>query len=599
MTRILSLILTITLLTSWLNSTPQLNLITFPSPEVEFIIGPQLKSGDLANPSPWFDSNAIANGVVFGERFPSSPPIRQLQGTVSLTGDAVIVNGTDTKFLTDFPAPVNRFNFFVRDAAGVLQTYYIKSVESDTTLTLSQPWRQPTQSGRLYFTATGDETNDFQNRNYYDQAMVQYINYYRTGDARFLGYARKIADSWWKMQFIDEGRAEIGNTIAPRTAALDGLMLRALDGRPEMWSWITAYTRYAYDLWIGQRLDYPSLYFGAREGGYMLLFAANLARVHPDPAVREEFRAKALNAAVNYFARLQKPDGSWRWGDPAWIGDAMQPFHVGILLEGMIAVHRLTGDVRVRDSIIKGTEALYLLGFNPNQWGAMYYEVWGSWEDGTDCTKGCGMAATVYPGKEFGDVAAARQLNANCLHAFGYSYLLIGDPKFKQWGDEILNASFNAEQGFRLLAWFNEKSYDEAYRSGGRYLAWRLGGAASTPSPTPTVSPIASPSPVITPSPVAAPTPMPTPSICTMTVNSPVVPQWGSGKLVVTFTGLTQPGTVRATATSGQVVVDSTPKSISGTSVIAEFWLQVKKKSTAVTVTGPCGAPQTVMVNVR
>lgn len=126
------------------------------------------------------------------------------------------------------------------------------------------------------------------------------------------------------------------------------------------------------------------------------------------------------------------------------------------------------------------------------------------------------------------------------------------------------------------------------------------GGVVTSPSPTPTPSatptPTATPSPLPSPSP--SPTPAPTPSGCTMTVNNPAVPQWGSGKLVITFTGLTEPGTVKATATSGQVTVDSTPKQISGTSVIAEILLQAKKKSSSITVSGPCGS-QSVMVVVR
>ena len=37
-----------------------------------------------------------------------------------------------------------------------------------------------------------------------------------------------------------------------RHAGIGGLILRALDGRPEMWDWINAYTRYHFDLWLKQ-----------------------------------------------------------------------------------------------------------------------------------------------------------------------------------------------------------------------------------------------------------------------------------------------------------------------------------------------------------
>ncbi len=98
--------------------------VVFPSPEVEFIIGAQLKSGSAQNPWTFFDANAIAKGHEHGIAFPAIPPAIQPNG-------------------------------YAVDDGGV-----------------------------------------YQNRNYYDQALAQYINYYRTGDVKFRDYARKIADSW-------------------------------------------------------------------------------------------------------------------------------------------------------------------------------------------------------------------------------------------------------------------------------------------------------------------------------------------------------------------------------------------------------------------
>ncbi|HEX7772611.1 MAG TPA: hypothetical protein VF435_09325, partial [Pyrinomonadaceae bacterium] len=373
------------------------DMVTFPTSEIEFIIGPQVKSGSPLVPTTWFDTNAINRGLQLASEFPATPPMRTLSGTVTLTQGQNTIVGTGTRFKTELLSPVNQYNFFIRDTTGALNTYWITSVADDTHLTFSQPWQKSTQSGRPIFTATGDEANNYLNLNYYDQVLVHYTNYYRTGDVRFRDAARKIADSWWLAPFIDEGRASVDNIIAPRHISLNGLMLRAMDGRPEMWPFIVRFTRTMYDIWVGQRMTYPALYFGVREGGYMLLYAANLAKVHPDAAIRQEFLTKALDGAVNYYARVQYTDGSWRWGDPAWVGDATQPFQIGLLLEGMIAVHRLTGDERVKASIIKGTEALYLQGYNPKGWRAMYYLVHGGWKDGTKCEPGCGAAASRFP----------------------------------------------------------------------------------------------------------------------------------------------------------------------------------------------------------
>lgn len=140
---------------------------------------------------------------------------------------------------------------------------------------------------------------------------------------------------------------------------------------------------------------------------------------------------------------------------------------------------------------------------------------------------------------------------------------------------------------------------------------YSAGGAGPLPTPTPSVTPTPQPSPVPTPvpspspsptpvpSPSPTPTPAPTPITCTMTVNAPTLDQWSTGKLVVNLTGFPSPATLTATQTTGQVTVDwPTSRTITGTSVIAEFGLQSKKKSSAVTVAGPCGT-QTINVTVR
>jgi hypothetical protein len=83
-----------------------------------------------------------------------------------------------------------------------------------------------------------------------------------------------------------------------------------------------------------------------------------------------------------------------------------------------------------------------------------------------------------------------------------------------------------------------------------------------------------------------------------MTINSPTLPAWGTGRLIVTLTGIPKSGTVTATSTSGQVTVLTEPKSVAMGSAIVEFSLQAKKKSSAVNVSGPCGA-KSVMVVVQ
>lgn len=381
--------------------------VIFPSPEVEFIVGPQLKAGSSHNPWPWFDQNLIAQGLVHGAAFPVTPAADPL--------------GND---------------------------HYI-------------------------------------NRNYYDLGLVLYTAYYQTGNLTLLAHARKVADSWWLHQQIGGGTTPIPNSMAPRNISLGGLMLRALDGRPEMWPWITTYVREQFNTWVGLRLASPTLYYGVRDGGYMLLYAAWLAKAHPDAAVRAEFRQKALAAATTYYARLQKPDGSWRWTDPDAnvSGELMQPFMVGLLLDGMVATHRLTGDATVLTAITRSVENLYTVGYRGNEpvtqkpgatWRGMWYTVYGA-----TCQTGCGRK-TLDGGWDTNGIREVRQLNPVILHAFGYAYAVTQDPRFRQWGDEVFAATFGKNAGpfadpYYGLADFREKEYNASYRSSGHYLAWRQG----------------------------------------------------------------------------------------------------------------------------
>jgi hypothetical protein len=339
--------------------------------------------------------------------------------------------------------------------------------------------------GNAFPASPGQEPHNYDhylNRNYYDLGLALYTLYYRSGDPQHLALARKVADSWWQVPNINNGTQPIENSLAPRGASLGGLMLRALDGRPEMWPWIVEYTRYMFQVWVGARVNNNQLHYGVRDGGYMLLYAAWLAKVHPDPVIRAEFLGKARQAATQYYARLQYPDGSWRWADEGVVGHFMQPFMVGLLLDGMVAVHRLTGDAQIRTAILKSVENLFMVGYRKNEpvaglpgvsWRGMWYLVYSQ-----GCETGCG-AMELPGGWDTNAIREVRQLTPTTIHAFGYAYQLTNDPKYRQWGDELFAATFGKGQGpladaYYGLADFREKEYNAAYRSSGRYLAWRI-----------------------------------------------------------------------------------------------------------------------------
>src|SRR5688572_30818887 len=118
-------------------------LVTYPTAEVAFICGPQLKSNSPLNPFPWFDSTQIAQGHVQGREAPRIAP-RVLTGTVSVTPNSRIVTGVGTRFPVEVdpagPAPF--YNGWLRIRhGGTEREVKVASVQSDTRLTLTTPWK--------------------------------------------------------------------------------------------------------------------------------------------------------------------------------------------------------------------------------------------------------------------------------------------------------------------------------------------------------------------------------------------------------------------------------------------------------------------------
>jgi hypothetical protein len=386
--------------------------------------------------------------------------------------------------------------------------------------------------------------NDYVLLNYYDLPLTEYVAYQRTKDPVFLAYARKCADAWWQHpQWIKSGTKldfENGEPV-PRHAGIGGLILRALDGRPEMWDWIVAYTRYEFDIWLGLRVNNSSLHYGVREGAFMLHYAAWLAATHPDLAVRAEFLTKAENISVNYFGRLQYPDGSWRWDtapdefvdtDGGTLQGITQPFMVGLLLNALIDVHRLSTNGTVKASIQRQLTQSCLNLFNHSYRrfeptgipGVNWRSFWYFDHGGTSINPrkyefgGGSYTAADISSQGTWVIANERQLTATIFSAYAYAYLLTGDPAFREAGAELVDAAFVGTDGFRGFAADTAKNYSQTYRMGGRYFAWRIQTpgsepiSTSTPSPTPSLAASPSPSPTPTPLPSPSPTPMPTPT---------------------------------------------------------------------------------------
>jgi hypothetical protein len=531
-------------------------LANYPSAEVAFICGPQLKAGSSLNPFPWFDSTALKMGIRYGEEAPRVAPLgpmffvphrnlwrNTISGRISIAAHATIVTGKDTRFTRDVdlkgPAPGFNGHFRIRDASGIERIVKVRSVESDTNLTLASPWAFASVSDTVADTFyeelnLGKNTDHYYLANYYDTALVQYINYYRTHDPRFLEYARKTADALWHSQFIDDGTVVQGHDdhLPPRSMAFAGLMLRALDGRPEMWDYLEREVRATFDDWVYRRKDDPKLYYDIRDDGYAQFYAVMMAKVLPDTYAlypngtskprmgtatdgatkRKTYLSQTEEAAVNFFGRLQRTDGSWRWNveesssNPAQqFRDVEQPFMVGLYLESLVLLHQLTPNQRIKASLVnqltRSVRHLYLDAFESNhrvtdlpqyRWRSMVYY----WGGGTvaNPTQFSPPAPKTTANADPDPIRAARHLNSTLHHAFGYAYYVTGDESFKRMGDDVFEASYGDQvDGLHCLADSGKaKDYDMNYRASGRYLVWRLthgqsraisSGGLSSPQP--------------------------------------------------------------------------------------------------------------------
>lgn len=524
-------------------------MVRFPSAAVAFICGPQLKANSALNPFRWFDSVALSRGKYFGERTPRIAPFgpmtvsthtKQWQsvisGRISVEEGSPIVSGRGTRFTVDVdpngPQPFNG-HLRIRDSLGEERPVRVRSVESDTQLTLTAPWPFPSSGDAVADTfhdnhdAYGANTDYYYLASYYDTALVQYINYYRTGDPQFLQYARKTADAFWHSQWIGDGTVTEGiNHLPPRSMAFAGLILRALDGRPEMWDYLDRETRAQFENWVYRRRNDAKLYYDIREDGYAQLYAVMLARVLPDSypqyangtlsrstgtvadggRKRVLYLSQAEDMAVNFFGRLQRRDGSWRWdadgsSNPAeQQRDVEQPFMVGLYLESLVLLHQITQNPEIKakllDQLTRSVRHLYNDAFErnhpvtdlpPYRWRSMVY-FWGGGTVANPKQYNPPKPSTK-ANKDPGQVTAARHLNSTIHHAFGYAYFATGDPAFKQMGDDVFEASYGDRvDGLHCLADSGKaKDYDMNYRASGRYLAWRLAafGARASGVPAP------------------------------------------------------------------------------------------------------------------
>lgn len=363
---------------------------------------------------------------------------------------------------------------------------------------------------------------------YYDLPMALRIAYERTKDQVFLDYFRKAADAWWKHPtWIKQGTERPWPDSAappPRHAGIGGLILRALDGRPEMWDWIVGYTQAHLDIWCKSRINNDQLWYGPREVAFSLQYAAWVAKELPDSfpnaaQIRTQLIADLENLVVNYTGRLQYPDGSWRdsseWvdADGGTMISSMQPFIVGLLICALIDVHQVisgTAKENCKNQILKACRHLYSDGPYAKDLidqrsgrrvrGFHYFFHGGTTVNPTKYAQG--DLKDPWTDKEGWWLSSARQAISTILPGFAYSFKLTGDQYFKDAYAEMYDSAYSGTDGARAFLDDTAKNYNQHARRVPASLAW-IGGSPmppTTPPPAPTPTPPA-------PTPIPSPTP--------------------------------------------------------------------------------------------
>lgn len=473
--------------------------LQFENADVGFILGPQLYDASSNNPWPKQSFYSKYIGNITGDASPNAPPDVTLTGTVSVTNGSAAVTGSGTAFLREIKTVRPGENaYYIRDAGGTWRILTIASVTDDTHLTLTGNWTQSTTSGRAH-SFDPDGLGQFASYRrygvYYDEAQTMYLLFEKTQLTRFRDYARKIADAWWACDLVDYGtQAAIDANESPRESNAMGLILRAVDGKPEYFDWLYRYS-YAdtntaqFRLYVSDgsgpntgtdRSYYPSLYLGARETGYASRFVIALAKVLPNTYTlfqngtvaastgtatdgatkRANMRDAVLAGSTRYYLRLQKADGSWRWEDPAWSGQyAEQVWHSAFILGALADFLRLMDDDAtyksnniaaynsIRWAVILGAAHHFLHHYNQNPWSdppaglspnKSRYTVYDLYESSAGNSPPSSPTISPLSLDQF------RQNSATALHIYGPAYYYSGVAWYKTAGDEVFGSFWGA-----------------------------------------------------------------------------------------------------------------------------------------------------------
>ena len=479
--------------------------------KVDFILGPQLRSG--LSPWPFYDAIRRSRGRDFGETYApliaadfDSPAV----GTISVTNGSTTVTGTGTAFTslflcTGIVAADEAIVINYPDGSGGFgrRLLPVVSCPSPTSIIIDVPYAYPSAAGVQYTrwdAATSKRWSE--GINYYDSVLVQYQNYYRTGNDDFLTYGRTLADGWWRCPQIDGGRDPNSRDIGfmpPRRVSMSGQLLRYMDGKPEFLTWLKAHVDVSKGAYLTElAATSGSVYgHGTREPGYSYWNLALMAKVHPDASVRTGYLADLNTFATSFWRdfqckssnpshRCQSPTGAFRWPDPSFFGgNAQQVFHNAVGMEGIGRAHILTGNSTLLTVINEFANHLET-GTTPGSqtifqrqtgFGGMPCQMFQYWSYATASVQNSDANGNNIDGASCptSDLIRDNRSLSNLTHyTLGYT----GKISF---GDEVFAANYGRTQGpladgrYGLVdTTDNGKQHGQSLRSSGNYLAMRV-----------------------------------------------------------------------------------------------------------------------------
>lgn len=502
---------------------------------IGFTTGEMLRGG--TSPWPFYDRHRPRRALAVGALLTAAMAAdinTPLAGTVSVANGSTSVTGVGTSFTSQYSIG-SKILFYYRQAGGgigrIRQT--VSAIASNTSLTLSTAFTQPTQSGiqhQRWGTGDGGGADGAwaEGYNYYDNILALYTSYYKTGLSQIAAYADQMAAYWWL--YCDLGQ---NYGFAPRQISLDGLAIAAQRGVIDptafytyvdnySWSW-SAGTPPGYRNYVGTRnttFGNQNFYFGARESGYSFRHAVMLAQQHPNSGVRatwlsrletniqnhyRDFQCKASNPANP--GRCRAPEGAFRWEDSAWGADFSElPWHTGIIMQGLIRYHRLTSNP-VAQSVMTDWVNHLMVNTQPNGPGnpglSLYQNTVASSFPGINC-RGYyywhlrGSTTTLMSP---GDVAAGcpgppeaiygmRDTNNEIVSSMGYAFRLTGNAGIRARGDDMFGGTWGADDGyFGQWVWEGAPNQGKTHGQGlccnDSYLVDRLGTVAASRTPLP------------------------------------------------------------------------------------------------------------------